>query len=120
MIDRTLIKYPIFDKNHIRDIYEIDDPDTIREFYILYIRMLNELRETVVNKELNAINLKKLTFLSHKLKSTSFSIGAPALGHVLSRMENAAKMQNEQFEDLLKLFINISQETLMTITQAVD
>lgn len=110
-------KHAVFDTEHISNTYGIEDPETIRGFYVLYVKMLAELKEAVTATEMAVHDMEKIAFLSHKLKSTSFSVGAPALGHLLTDMERAAKTQSEDLEDLLSMFTNLSQETLDSINR---
>ena len=71
-----------------------DDEETVREFLADYLasarRLTAELRETCV-----ANDTRKVGAIAHKLKSSSRSVGALALGDLCAEMENAGKAEDK-------------------------
>ena len=112
-----LFEDPIFEKSHLSMTYGIDDKAILGDLYSSYVSMLKELMDVISHYAGGGTDaeLERIAFLSHKLKSTSFSIGAISLGNLLSDLETAAKDKNEHLGYLLRTFAIVSKDTLTSI-----
>lgn len=104
---------PLFDSNFMSANYQICDQDEAASFYCMFIEQASpahlQLQALVSEKDFEAIQE-----LAHKLKTTSYIVGAKRLNHLLSQLESS--LINQQFDKALEL-LPLTQK-ILAATQA--
>lgn len=79
----------IFDENYISSILETEDTSFVIELYDIYLLQAQSILVKIVDP--SSDNIDDILYLAHKLKSSSRSVGAVALGNHLEAVEQAAR-----------------------------
>ena len=88
----------IFDETYLAQSMELDDKDFLAEVYEIYVNQANVMVNDMIHKasDLATVkdNLSCITDLAHKLKSSSRSVGAFRMGHLMELIEAACRQQD--------------------------
>ena len=79
---------PWLDTRHLAEALETDAPEILRDFYSLFHQQLQDM-QTQLDAWQKPLDIAELRLLAHKLKSSSRTVGALALGEQLETLEHA-------------------------------
>lgn len=80
----------LFDQQVLRQMLALQDPRMLADFYSLYLAQARELLDVFLpGAEMREDRVVEK--LAHKLKSSSRSVGAHALGDILERVEQISR-----------------------------
>lgn len=80
----------LFDQQVLRQMLALQDPRMLADFYSLYLAQAGELLDVFLpGAEMREDRVVEK--LAHKLKSSSRSVGAHALGDILERVEQISR-----------------------------
>lgn len=88
----------IFDETYLGQSMELDDNEFFVELYELYINQVTATVHDIVRKASDPAiakdNLAGIHDLAHKLKSSSRSVGAFRMGHLMALIEATCREQD--------------------------
>lgn len=82
-----------FDEKFLTESIGVEDEDFLVELYVLYLEQASKVIESMMVCRVER-DFEYLGQLSHKIKSSSRSVGAIAMGDLLEAIERAARDQN--------------------------
>jgi len=81
---------PVFNANFLRDTLGSADPGMLSKFYGLLLEQIEPMPETLRNLA-SGSDAQAVREYAHKLKSSTRTVGAQALGDLLEAIEHAAR-----------------------------
>ena len=117
-IEKGIESLTVFDDKHLGAVLGVNEPLILCDFYNLYLRQVNDILDVFVAGA-GLERRDEVARLSHKLKSSSLSVGAAQLGESLERLELACRDERQDVEELVAVSRQVAVLTMASIVAHV-
>lgn len=83
--------HAVIDPKSLPELLQSDDPSLLSEFYHEFLKSATEIIEQI-SQATEEDNMKKVSSEAHKLKSSSYTVGANALADCCLLLETSGKL----------------------------
>lgn len=109
-----------FDEKFLPESVGVEDKEFLVELYGLYLEQASTVVESMIGCAVEH-DFEDLRQLSHKIKSSSRTVGAKALGDLLEGIEHAARDQtHDELPAYLKELQQLAEDTFEKIAQHIN